>query len=142
MKIICDTNVLLSGFLFGGHCRQIIVRVSEGKDDGFISSSLLAELEGVLVRPKFGLEAAQIAAIIDLVRQTFVLVSPVESVQIVEKDPDDDAVLEAALAAGAEVVVSGDSHLLDLKGFRGIQIVSPASFLDEIRRQRAHAAGR
>jgi len=142
MKVVCDTNVLLSGFLFGGHCREIILRVSEGKDDGFISSSLLAELEGVLVRPKFGLEAAHIAGIIDLVRQTFLLVTPVESVKVLEKDPDDDAVLEAALAAGAEVVISGDSHLLDLKEFRGVRIVSPASFLDEIKGQRAHAAER
>ena len=78
---MCDTNVLLSGFLFGGHCREIILRVSEGKDDGFISSSLLAELEGVLARPKFGLEAAQIAGIIDLVRQTFLLATPVESIE-------------------------------------------------------------
>jgi len=128
MKVVCDTNVLLSGFLFGGHCRTIIRLASEGRIEAFISSSLLAELENVLARPKFGLTAAEITAIIDLVRQTFVPVSPIESITVVAEDPDDDAVLEAALAAGAVVVVSGDSHLLDLREFRGIRIVSPASF--------------
>jgi len=132
MRIVCDTNVLLSGFLFGGHCRTIIRLVSEGRVDGFISSALVAEFEGVLQRPKFGLTAGQIGGIIDLLRQTFVTVSPVESVAVVKDDPDDDAVIEAALAAGAEVVVSGDSHLLDLVDFRGIRIVSPACLMKEI----------
>ncbi len=132
MRVVCDTNVLLSGFLFGGHCRKIIRLISEGRIDGFITSALTTELEGILQRPKFGLAATQIAVIIDLVRQTFVTVSPMESVQVIKDDPDDDAVIEAALAACAELVVSGDSHLLDLKEFRGIRIVSPASLMKEI----------
>ena len=139
MRIVCDTNVLLSGFLFGGHCRTIVRLISEARIDGFISSALVAEFEGVLLRPKFGLTANQVGATIDLVRQTFVLVSPAESVAVVKDDPDDDAVLEAALAASAELVVSGDSHLLDLVEFRGIRIVSPACLMREIRGQHQDA---
>ncbi len=135
MRVVCDTNVLLSGFLFGGHCRTIIRLISEGRLDGFVSSALVAEFEGVLLRPKFGLTANQVGAVVDLVRQTFVPVSPAESVTFVNEDPDDDAVLEAALAAGAEVVVSGDSHLLDLREFRGMRIISPASLIEEIQSQ-------
>lgn len=136
MRIVCDTNVLLSGFLFGGHCRTIIRLVSEGRIDGFTSSALVAEIEGVLLRPKFGLTTHQVGAIMDLVRETFVSVSPAESVAVVKHDPEDDAVLEAALAASAEMVVSGDGHLLDLGEFRGIRIVSPACFIEEIRCER------
>ncbi|TVR00175.1 MAG: PIN domain-containing protein [Desulfovibrionales bacterium] len=55
MRLVCDTNVLVSGFLFGGHCRRIIRLISEGRIDGFITSALTAELEGILQRPKFGL---------------------------------------------------------------------------------------
>ena len=132
MRLVCDTNVLLSGFLFGGHCRTIIRLISEGRIDGFISSALVTEFEGVLLRPKFGLTADEVGAVIDLVRQTFVPVSPAESVTVVKEDPDDDAVLDAALAANAEVVVSGDHHLLDLREFRGIRMVSPASLLKEV----------
>jgi len=139
MRIVCDTNVLLSGFLFGGHCRTIIRLVSEGRIDGFISSVLIAELEGVLQRPKFSLTADQICGIIDLVRQTFVTISPRQSVAVVKDDPDDNAVLEAALAAGAEVVVSGDSHLLDLVEFLSIRILSPACFMKQIPSQHQDA---
>lgn len=127
MRIVCDTNVLVSGLLFGGNCRAVIGMVAKGRIDGFTSNALLAELEGVLLRPKFGLEASQVAAIVDLVRRTFMTVSPREAVTAVIDDPDDNAVLEAALAAGADLVVSGDEHLLRLGEFRGIRMISPAA---------------
>lgn len=132
MRVICDTNVIVSGVLFGGHCRAILRLVSEGRLEGFTSTALLIELEGVLLRPKFGLTVREVAAVVDLVRQTFVLVLPTESVVVVTDDPDDDAVLEAAVAANAQVVVSGDKHLLDLETFRGSRIITPASLIKEL----------
>jgi predicted nucleic acid-binding protein len=78
----------------------------------------------------------------DLVRQTFVLVSPVESVSVVRDDPDDDVVLETAIAADADVVVSGDTHLLALGDFRGIRVLSPADVIEEIRGQQDASHGR
>ncbi len=131
MRIVCDTNVLVSGLLFGGNCRAVVRQVSEGRVDGFTSASLIAELEGVLGRRRFGLTAAQTAAIVDLVRESFVLVAPTEPVKAVQRDPDDNAVLETAVAAKADLVVSGDDHLLSLGAFRGIRVVSPARFLEE-----------
>ena len=131
MKLVCDTNVLVSGLLFGGHCRAILRLVSEGRADGFTSGALLAELEGVLIRPKFGLGRRQVAAAVDLVRQTFVVVAPTERVHVVLDDPDDNAVLEAALAADADAIVSGDAHLLDVGAFRGIRILAPGSLVEE-----------
>ena len=135
MRIICDTNVLISGLLFGGNCRTIITLVSEGQIDGFTSVALLGELEHVLLRSKFGLSATQANAILDLVRQTFLSVSPADSGNVIVEDPDDDAVLQAAVGAHADVVVSGDDHLLKLGTLRGIRILSPACFLHEIRGQ-------
>jgi putative PIN family toxin of toxin-antitoxin system len=129
MRIVCDTNVLVSGLLFGGNCRTILRLVSEGRFEGFTSVMLLAELEGVLLRPKFGLTAPHVAAIIDLVRQTFTTVSSVATVCAIAEDPDDDAVLGTAVAAAADMIVSGDDHLLRLGEFRGIRIVSPGPFL-------------
>jgi len=140
MKIVCDTNVLVSGMLFGGNCRAIIRLVSEGHIDGFTSNTLMAELEGVLLRRKFGLRLQQVEAIVELVRQTFLSVSPVETVAAVPDDPDDDAVLEAAVAAAADVVVSGDDHLLRLGEFRGVRILSPACLIEEFQGQQQHPA--
>jgi len=129
MRVVCDTNVLISGLLFGGNCRAILALVSEGKINGFTSNALISELEDVLSRPKFGLTGQQVGAILDLVRQTFVSVLPRERLSVIADDPDDDAVLEAAVAAEADWIVSGDVHLLRLGSFRQIRIVSPADLL-------------
>ena len=75
------------GMLFGGNCQTLIGLVSEGRVDGFTSSALVAELEGVLLRPTFSLRRDQVEAIIDLVRQTFLSVSPFETVAVVPEDP-------------------------------------------------------
>ncbi len=130
MRIVCDTNVLVSGILFGGTCRRIIRLVSEGRVEGFTSGALLSELEGVLLRRRFGLSQSQVEAILGLVRETFLLACPSERIEAVPGDPDDDRVLEAAVAADATHIVTGDRHLLDLGQFRATRIVTPADFLD------------
>jgi len=132
MKIVCDTNVLVSGILFGGHARQIILLVSRGKLTNFISDDILHEAKDVLSRPKFKLSPQQLIAIIALFRDTFELVSPVQQHKEVQSDPDDDRILDAAVEAQAEIIVSGDKHLLSLGLWRGIRILSPAEFIKEI----------
>jgi len=129
MRIVCDTNVLVSGVLFGGASRQILVLASRGKLSNFISREILREVEEVLARPKFKLSAAQVLSITQVFRDTFELVVPSSSVTMVESDPADDRILEAALEAKAEAIVSGDKHLLCLRTWQGIRIVSPADFI-------------
>jgi len=63
------------------------------------------------------------------------MVRPVESLKVILGDPDDDRVLECAVAAGAEIIVSGDRHLLGLGIFRDIRILSPTDFLNELGRE-------
>jgi predicted nucleic acid-binding protein len=58
-------------------------------------------------------------------------VQPVESIQVIAADPTDDKVLECAVAAGADAIISGDAHLLKLGEFRGMKIQRPAEFLAE-----------
>jgi len=132
VKIVCDTNVLVSGILFGGHARQILLLVSRGKLTNFISDEILLEAKDVLSRPKFKLSPQQLIAIIALFRDTFELVYPVQHHKVVQSDPDDDRILDAALEAQAEVIVSGDKHLLDIGLWRGIRVLSPAEFIKEI----------
>lgn len=131
MKVVCDTNVLISGILFGGHPRRILREGIRGRLDIVISPDILEEFHDVLVRPKFGFTADQVDGIIQQFRESFFLVRPGVSVQVVKRDPDDDRILEAALAAEAPVIVSGDADLLDLKSWRGIRIYTPAEFVVE-----------
>lgn len=128
MRIICDTNVIISGILFGGNSRAILSAVSRSRIDLYSSPALLEELRGVLSRPKFALNPARISAIIALLHETASIVYPQDTFHVIHEDPDDDRVLEAAWAAQAEMVISGDQHLLSLKEWKGIRIINPADF--------------
>jgi putative PIN family toxin of toxin-antitoxin system len=135
MKIVCDTNVLVSGILFRGHPRRILLLAAQGRLTNVTSPALLREAETVLSRPKFGLRPSQVASILALFRDTFDIVYPGESVTAILDDPADNRVLETAGAAAADVIVSGDQHLLRLKEWRGIRVLSPADLATELRRE-------
>lgn len=135
MKIVSDTNVLVSGMLFGGHSRQILNWSSRGRVTNFISEEILDEVKEVLLRPKFKLTYQQVNAVIALFRDTFEIVNPAIHHEVIQSDPDDDLILDAAMEAQAEVIVSGDMHLRSLASWRGIRILSPAEFVMEFEGQ-------
>ncbi len=132
MKIVCDTNVLISGVLFGGHARKILQLASRGVLINFLSPDILREVEDVLRRSRFGLRPDHVLEIVALFKDTFEIVIPSLRVQAVQSDPEDNHVIEAALEAGAEFIISGDNHLLKLKEWEGIRVVSPAQFIETI----------
>lgn len=105
-----------------------------GEDlDLLVSEPLLAEYEEVLgyprLRQRHHMSDAEIADVVAQLRENAVLVYPTMLLDVVVDDPDDNAVLECAVEGGAEVIVSGDKHLLTLREFNGIQILSPTEFL-------------
>ena len=132
MNVVCDTNVLISGILFGGHARQILRLSSQGVITNFISPDILRELEDVLLRPKFGIHTEQVLSIISLVKDSFELVVPNLRVDKILNDPDDNHILETAAEADASFIISGDKHLLDLMEWKGIRVISPAEFMEKI----------
>ena len=132
MKIVCDTNVLISGVLFGGHAREILRLASRGTLINFVSPEILREAERVLRRPKFGLHPQQVLEIITLFKETFEMVVPSLKVRVIQTDPEDNQIIEAAVAASADVIISGDKHLLKLSEWKGIRVVSPAQFTGSI----------
>lgn len=92
--------------------------------------ALLAELQGVLSREKFSKQLAQRGLtpgdVFDGYAALVAIVTPANIARTITRDPADDQVLAAALAAQADLIVSGDAHLLDLKTFHGIEIVTAA----------------
>lgn len=130
MTTVCDTNVLISGILFRGHPRRILLLASRSIIRNCISPDLLSEVDEVLRRPKFGLTSGQVDGIVELMRDTFDIVRPDAPVRAIVEDPADNRVLEAAAAASADIIVSGDRHLLALGEWKGIRIVPPAEFLE------------
>ncbi len=134
-RIVPDTNIVVSGLLWRGNPRRILDAARDGIVELYTSPVLLEELEDVLSREKFACRlAAANVTVQDLISgysalATVIEAEPIEPVILV--DPDDDAVLACALAAEAEIIVSGDSDLLDLKEHKEIRILTATEFLAE-----------
>ena len=131
-RIVVDSNIIISGFLFGGNPACVLGSVVEGVARCFTSLPILDEVRGVLQRPKFGLTAEQALAFVDEFHLLCHVVDPRNRVQAIADDPNDNMVLECADAAKADIIISGDKHLLQLKQWESIRIVSPADFIKEI----------
>lgn len=138
MNIVLDTNVVISGLLWGGPAYRIFKLAREGKFTFYSSPALLAEFEDVLNRKKFlkKLKEAQVLAR-DLTLGYAALskvILPKKISPVILEDPKDDEVLACALAAKADFIISGDSHLKDLKKYQEIPILSAAAFLEELKK--------
>jgi uncharacterized protein len=131
MRIVLDTNVLISALAFpNSKPDQILSRGRSGEIELFTSAFILAELDRIL-REKFGFSAREAAVRVRLIRSFARLAEPTEYVSVVTAKDDDNRIIECALAAQADYLVTGDKkHLLPLKTYRSIKIVSPAQFLD------------
>jgi putative PIN family toxin of toxin-antitoxin system len=127
-RVVADTNVLVSALQFGGKPKQLLDLAIEGQVDLAVSEVIIAETLRVL-RDKFERTPEWLAEADRQMHVIIRLVHPTEVIQAIEADPTDDRILECAIAADAEVIVSGDSHLLSLGVFRGIPIRRVAEFL-------------
>ena len=136
MRLVLDTNTALSGLLWGGTPGRLIDAAEAGQVELASSAALLAELQGVLSREKFARQLAKrgitVADVFDGYAAMVTLVAPAVIAPTITRDPADDQVLAAALAAQADLIVSGDAHLLDLKSFKGIEIVTAAVAVERI----------
>lgn len=136
MRVVADTNIVVSGFLWRGNPRLVLEAARDGLIELYTSGVLLDELEDVLSREKFAarLQAAGVGAH-ELVLGDGALAKVIEPAPlepVVHADPDDDAVVACAISSLSEVIVSGDSHLLDLKRHENIRIVTAAALITEI----------
>ncbi len=131
MRAVLDTNVILSGLLWRGAPHTLLELARSGTLTLISSPTLLAELAEVVSRPKFDLILARSNTsrehLLAQVQELAELVVPEPLPQPVCRDPDDDHVLACALAAAADLVISGDRDLLALGTFQTIRILAPSS---------------
>ena|SRR3989338_1911819 len=134
MRAVIDTNVFVSGLLGSGACRKLYLSLKEGTFIIMTSEILLEELEFVIGRPKFHLliNSEERKEVISFVRSHALSVRPKEKVNIC-RDTKDNKVLECALEAEVDFIVSGDEDLLVLKSFRNIPIINPREFLKRLK---------
>ena len=134
MNVVLDTNVIVSTLLSPkGAPAQIIQRWEAGEFLVIISQTLITELEQTLAYPRvrkyLKLSSDDIEKFIEHLNVVAIVVTPQSVLKVVEQDPDDDRVIECAVAGKASYIVSGDAHLLDLGKYNEITILSPKDFL-------------
>jgi uncharacterized protein len=134
IRIVVDTNILISAFLFGGKPEMVLERALLGHVSLVASRDILDELEGVLCGKKFRHPHEVAISIVREFEAMCEIVTPTRKVAVVKADPYDNMVLECAVEARVDYVVSGDSHLLKLERFENIPILSPAQFLEVLQR--------
>jgi uncharacterized protein len=128
-RVVLDTNIVISSVL-GGALVLVLEKWGEGKFTVIVTTDVVGEYFEVLNRPKFGLKQETIDKITRYIYQFSEFVAVEEQIRFIEDDPKDDKFLEAAVAGNVDFIVSGDSHLLALKEFRSIPIITGREFMD------------
>jgi putative PIN family toxin of toxin-antitoxin system len=129
MKIVLDTNVLISGIYFSGPPGTILQAWRSRKFQLAVSIEILEEYLNVAERLASRYPGIEYGGILDLIVQNAELVEAPDLPEPVCEDPDDDKFLACALAARANIIVSGDSDLLKASGHEGIQILTPKAYV-------------
>ena len=133
IKIVLDTNIFISGILFGGNPRTILNLIIEGKFKLFVSDDILNELKEVLNRKKFNFPTENIHHILNEIELISELITPSQHYEVVDRDPDDNIIIDCAVASGADFIITGDKDLLEIGSFKNSKIVHPSDFLDLIK---------
>ena len=132
IRVVLDTNVLISAILFGGKPRQILAKTIRREIQLCLSEPILEELKGVLRRPKFDYSPEAVRVILTELIGISDFVNPSKTLRVVSEDAEDNKILECAVEAGANYIITGDAHLLKLGGYRDIKILNAGAFLEEI----------
>ena len=133
VKIVADTNTVISGLIWSGPPRRVIEAARSGIIIIYVSDPLLVELRGVLGRTKLARFLIQNGTTADelfseYISHTMQIMAPLLPTPV-SVDPDDDAVLACAIAAQADAIVTGDDHLLRLNAYQGIPILTATELL-------------
>ena len=127
-----DTNVYISAAILGRVCEEIIQTCRFSDLKVFISQDIIGELKDKMSK-KFLWQDEQINMFLESILEFCEVVKPEEKIHYIKDDPDDDRILECAVMAKCNFIISGDKHLLKLKSYRSIKVLNPADFLLKIR---------
>lgn len=136
IRVVVDTNVFVSGIIGKNSPPARLLKLWEsGKLTIITTAAVISEIERVLNYPKIkkghNLGDDQIRQVVlNIARYSVDVTKSAQPVSVIKEDPDDDKFLSAAVAGKADFIISGDAHLLTLKSYEGIPIVTPSEFFD------------
>lgn len=128
-KIVIDTNNLISALGWEGKSKELFRKVIDKEYDLFMSIKQIVELKEVMKYPKFSFSEEQKRKFLEILFEIATIVDTKTNLDVVKEDPDDNILLECAIEANADYIISGDEHLKKLKEFGKIKIVSVSEFL-------------
>jgi putative PIN family toxin of toxin-antitoxin system len=136
MRIVLDTNVLVSALIKSGKPRELIFEIVKNKVQLITSRKILEEFIKITDAPRIRKYVGDddTIAFLRAIGSIASVVKVRSKFKVINEDPDDDMVLRTAQDGRAEYIVSGDKHLLSLKEFRGIKIVTVTQMLNIIRK--------
>ena len=131
MKIVLDTNVLVSGIFFSGPPYKILKAWQEGKFEIVVSEDILTEYQRVAEELSKQFPTIDIDPILELLTVHAEVISTHDFQVTICEDPDDNKFISCALASKSKVIVSGDKHLLKISGHEGIEVLKPRELTDK-----------
>jgi len=130
MKVVVDTNVLISGVFFGGMPSRVLEAWRDGKIGLVVTPEILEEYRRVGEELEAQFPGVSLAPLLALLVMTAEIIEPPGLPEQVSRDPDDDKFIACALAGDCRCIVSGDKDLLEVSGYQGVKIVAPREFLE------------
>lgn len=134
MKVVLDTNVLVSGTFWTGYSFQILKKIDLKEITLILSKELIDEYNETInsdeIIEKIENKNLIISETIQKVIEEATIVGPKEKFNVVKEDPDDNKIIECAVEGCVDYIISQDNHLLKLKEFKGIKIITPEEFLE------------
>lgn len=124
LRIVLDTNVLVSAIIRNGKPRKLLQMGIDGKYAILMSKATLDELSEVIQRPKFKMTSGDIVRIVSALVETCKNVRVTSNFEVIKNDPDDNVIINTAHDGNADYIVSGDKDIMDIKNFKKIKIVS------------------
>ena len=132
-RLVIDTNVVVSALLFGGVPGKLVPLWKSGRIRALASKEMIEEYLRVLTYPKFELSEEEINYLLyQEILPYFEIVWTKPGPVIVEEDPSDDMFISCAEAGKANTIISGDQHLLALKSYGKVKILTPSQFLKQL----------
>ena len=133
MKIVLDTNIFISGIFWSGDSEKILYDWGNEKYELVMSTEIIREIIETLMDFKIQLPINMLLLWISILSMKSKIVEPIQKIDIVKDDADDNKFIEAAVEGKADYVVTQDNHLLKIKEFEGIKILTPKEFLEIVK---------
>ena len=133
MKVVLDTNVFISGIHWTGDSQKILLMFRNKEIELVSSLPIIEEITKTLRNFRIPLSEEDIFMWKNMILENSLLVEPEEKINIVKEDIDDNKFIEVAVTGKANYIITQDNHLLKIKDFRGIKILTPKEFLDIVK---------